>query len=93
MSAGSLSPALQTLADVPQSWKSRTTKPGQQHLCYWHRASWGADTGWHIPVSAPSICPECGGPQELREREILLLSVRCAGRFPSHHVSGPAEGW
>lgn len=40
----------------------------------------------------PNICPDCCGPEELREREFLLLSVSCAGSFPSQHVPGLAEG-
>lgn len=46
-----------------------------------------------IPVSAPNICPVCCGPEELRERGIILLRVSCAESFASQHVPSLAEGW
>lgn len=44
-------------------------------------------------MSPPSICSDCCGPKELREREIILLSVSCAGSFPFWQVPGLAEEW
>lgn len=82
------------LVAVSQSWKSRAVKPREQH----HNTSAGGKVrgrvtyGWtfqcHPPVSAQTAVA-----QKSWEREIILLSVSCAGSFPSWLVRGLAEEW